>query len=387
MEKSQNAEIQKEYNRIHKSWLDLHYKTSAALFLLSLAVEAILGWMICNSDLLNTTIPIFVLKFFIAPASFNLVLILISFTVMKSERFSQEAKVYTVSIVFVLMCFVLFTVHIAFPSLYFFFAIPIVMTTVYADYRLTSITSVACLSAVVISQLLIKWDIDKVSIFDSFNHLGDFIISIVILLAFSAACMVVIRFERAKNEASVLKELDRNQLWQKLQMDELTGIYNRKALHNALRDMEEDETGNTYVFVMIDLDHFKVLNDSHGHLMGDQCLIEFGNILKDCCVDAMPCRYGGDEFSILFCNYNIEEVLGICSRIQKNMEVLCVGDYGELPVTASFGIAEYEKQMDMAQLIFCADQALYEAKISKNAISTYHNNGIGQMQMGTSMNP
>lgn len=379
MEKSKRAEIQKEYNRIHKSWLDLHFKTSAALLLLSFGVEAILGWMICNSDLLNTTIPIFILKFFIAPASVNLLLILISFYVMKSERLSQEFKVYTVSIVFVLMCFVLFTVHIAFPSLYFFFAIPIVMTTVYADYRLTLITSGACLALVTISQLLIKWDIDKVSVFDSFNRLGDFIISIVILLAFSAACMVVIRFERAKNEASVLKEMDRNQLRLKLQMDELTGIFNRKALQNALRDMEEDETGTNYAFVMIDLDHFKALNDRHGHLMGDQCLIEFGNILNECCGDAMPCRYGGDEFSILFSNCKMDEVIGTCRRIQKNMESLCVGDYGELPVTASFGIAEYVKEMDMAQLIYCADQALYEAKVSKNAISVYQG---GMRQMG-----
>ena len=379
MEKSKSAEIQKEYNRIHKSWLDLHFKTSAALLLLSFAVEAILGWMICNSDLLNTTIPIFILKFFIAPASVNLLLILISFYVMKSERLSQEFKVYTVSIVFVLMCFVLFTVHIAFPSLYFFFAIPIVMTTVYADYRLTLITSGACLALVTISQLLIKWDIDKVSVFDSFNRLGDFIISIVILLAFSAACMVVIRFERAKNEASVLKEMDRNQLRLKLQMDELTGIFNRKALQNALRDMEEDETETNYTFVMIDLDHFKALNDRHGHLMGDQCLIEFGNILNECCGDAMPCRYGGDEFSILFSNCKMDEVIGTCGRIQKNMEALCVGDYGELPVTASFGIAEYVKEMDMAQLIFCADQALYEAKVSKNAISIYQG-GMRQME-------
>lgn len=379
MEKSKNAEIQKEYNQIHKSWLDLHFKTSAALFLLSLAVEAILGFMICNSDLLNTTIPIFILKFFIAPASANLLLILISFNVMKSKRLSQEIKIYTVSIVFVIMCFVLFTVHIAFPSLYFFFAIPIVMTTVYADYRLTSITSGGCLVSVAVSQLLIKWDVDKVDIFDSFNHLGDFIISIVILLAFSAACMVVIRFERAKNEASVLKEMDRNQLRLKLQMDELTGIFNRKALHNALQDMEEDETETTYIFVMIDLDHFKALNDHYGHLMGDQCLIEFGTILNECCGDAMPCRYGGDEFSILFSNYNMDKVIATCRRIQKNMEALRVGDYGELPVTASFGIAEYVKEMDMAQLIICADQALYEAKVSKNAISIYQR---GMRQMG-----
>ncbi|MGB8451966.1 MAG: GGDEF domain-containing protein [Anaerocolumna sp.] len=375
MEKTQISEIQKEmqkeYNRIDKKWLNLHFRTSAVLFIFSFFVECLLGYMMCNSDQLNTSIPVFIFKFIILPCILNFTCILIDYLVICSEKVSQEKKVYIVSILFVVICFVVFTVHIAFSALYFIFAIPILLTIIYAKYRLTVVIFLLCVVSVTISELFIKWDADKVSIYESTIRLGNFMISLFILCAFFAVSMVLIRFEREKNAAGIQKEIERYHLQQKLQTDELTGIYNRRALHDTIKEMEADETESIYIFAMIDIDNFKTLNDTHGHLVGDHCLSQFGRLLKINCRDAIPFRYGGDEFCILFRNYAMEDAAKICEQIKNELQSVTLADDIKLSLTASFGISDYSKNMDMTRLIANADQALYAAKAVKNTICIY----------------
>lgn len=374
MDNSDNIiEIQNEYKKIDYKWLQLHFKLSVGLVLFSLFVEIVIGVLMCNSDELNTTIPIFLMKFLIIPFALNILCILIDYKVIGTKRISQEIKVYIVSMLMVVISFVLFTVHVAFSALCFIFAVPILLTIIYANYRLTIITAISSMTSLIISELFIKWDKDKVSIFEDVNIMGDFIISLFILLAFSAVCMVVIQFEKEKNAASIQKEMERHQLQIKLQIDELTGIYNRIAFRNALKDMEEDVSDNLYIFVMIDIDNFKNLNDTHGHMVGDQCLIEFGKILTANCVDAIPFRYGGDEFCILFKNHSINQVLGTCQKIKNDFANCNVCDTTKVSLTSSFGIAMYVKNMLTTKLIANTDKALYEAKTVKNAICIYRN--------------
>jgi diguanylate cyclase len=223
----------------------------------------------------------------------------------------------------------------------------------------------------IISELFIKWDVDKESIFGDGIRLGDFFISIFVLLTFFVICIVVIHFEKEKNVAGMQKEIERYKLQQRLQIDELTGIYNRIGFRNAIQDMEEDTSDNTYVFAMVDIDNFKLLNDSLGHVTGDHCLIEFGKILKNNCGRAIPFRYGGDEFCILFQNHTINEAVEICKRIQNDLKAININGKTDLPLTASFGVASYASDMAPSKLIINTDKALYESKIVKDTITVF----------------
>lgn len=372
MEKSYIIEIQNEYNRIDNKWLNLHYKTSVGLVIFAFLIECLIGWFMCNTDELHTTIPIYLLKFLIIPSALNALCIVIDYNVIHSVKISQERKIYIISLLIVVICFIIFTVHVAFSAIYFIFVVPILFTMIYGNYKLTTIISISSIAAVIISELYLKWDIDKVNIMEDPIRFGDFIITLFILVAFWAISMVVIRFEREKNAASIQKEIERQQLQQRLQIDELTGIYNRIAFRNAIKDMEEDETNNSYIFAMIDLDNFKNLNDSLGHLMGDHYLIEFGKVLRANCGDAVPFRYGGDEFCVLFCNRTLNDIVETCEKIQKDMKEIHVDNKTEVSVTASIGISIYSKGMVTSSLIINADKALYEAKTVKNKICIYN---------------
>lgn len=381
MEKSYALEIQNEYRRIDNKWLKLHYKTSIGIVIFAIFVECFMGIFMCNTDELHTTVPIFFLKFLIIPSGINLILIVIEHFTMKTSRISQETKMYIISLLFVVICFVLFTAHVSFFALYFIFASPIALTTIYGNYKLTTITSLASMISVSISELFIKWDIDKPNMMEDAISLGNFMISLIILVAFSALCMVIIRYEKEKNETSIQKDMERHQLHQRLHTDDLTGIYNRIAFRNAMKEVEEDISENSYIFVMIDIDNFKKINDSLGHHTGDQCLKEIGKILKECSGNALPFRYGGDEFCILFKNYCMNEVVDICKNIQKSLHEIKSDSIIKTSLTASFGISEYFAILGTDKLIINTDKALYEAKTVRNTIRIHEYNNSSDAEI------
>lgn len=363
--------VQKEYKKIDGEWLRLHYKTSIGLVIFSFLVELAMGMLLINSDMLSTTVYRFFLKFLIIPSGMNVILITLNMLIMKSKSFSQTYKIYSVSLIFVCINFILFTVHNTFVATYYISTIAIMLTIIYADYCVTSITAVTSIITIVITELFIKWDTDKISIFQSTHRLSEFLITLFVLIAFSIASMVVIRFEQKRNSASMQKEIERQQLQQSVHMDEMTGIYNRKAFHNELKYVEDTASEERHILAIVDIDKFKKVNDTWGHHIGDRCLIEFSKILKGYDTIITPFRYGGDEFCILFRDIDMIDAKSICEDIQLKVNSLVFADYPKLKLTASFGLAAISDQVDTVRLFIHADRALYEAKKIRNAICVF----------------
>lgn len=363
-------EIKQEYMKIDRDWLLLHYNTSIGLVVFAFIVECIMGAFLINSDMMSTTVYIFIMKFMIIPSAINVILLLISTKVLHSKTLSQKKKIYLVSLIFSGICFVFFTVHNTFTAIYYIFSLAIMLTVIYANYRLTVTTALVSIAAVTISELFIVWDLDRTSVFDSTYRLSNFIIALLVLVAFSMACMIVIRFEQKKNKASIKIEIERKQLQDIVQIDELTGIFNRKALQAAFKNIEKNSLINHYILGIVDIDKFKGINDSWGHHVGDRCLIEFAKILKDNSAKVTPFRYGGDEFCLLFCNVSKKEAESICRNIQCELNQPYFQDCPDLKLTASFGLAE-NKGEDSGRLFIHADYALYEAKKTRNSICIF----------------
>ena len=364
------SEIESEYRRIDTNWLKLHYNTFALLVVFGFLVECVLGTSLYLSGYIEIPLERYVLKYIAAPLLTNLSLLLAGTMVNHAPKLSQSTKTYFVSLLFVCVCFVFYSVHIIFDTLFLIFTLPILLTVVYGDYTLTSFTSAAAILLKVVADLYIHWDPKKAdALLDRFEFTR-FLISICVLLAFYMACIVVIRFERAKISASIEKEIERHQMQLKLMTDELTGIYNRTALRSAFQRVEEDETGTSYAFVMIDLDNFKKLNDTLGHAQGDQCLREFGTVLKTRCTGGAAFRFGGDEFCVLFQNKTTDEIQVICEKIQEDLHKSALNQAGIL-LTASFGIARYQQPMSARDLLQNADAALYHSKKSRDAVCVF----------------
>lgn len=371
MERIHIEEIRDEYKKIDEKWLHLHFKAFFWLVIFVVIVECLMSVVLYRVGEIHSSLPRYLFKYLFAPFLFNMVFIIIDYTALYIMRLSLGMRIYIVSMMGVFNCFVIYSVHIMFSNLYFIFVIPILLTMVYANLKLTGITAAVSIVSVVISEMFIEWDSEKINIFENSDRLINFMVSLCVLVALSAVCLLVLRFEKKKNEASIQKEMERYKLKQKINTDALTKIQNRAALQAAFKGMERDMSGNRYIFSLLDLDCFKELNDSLGHIAGDSCLQGFGAILQENCGDATPFRYGGDEFCILFCNNTMEEAVEVCRRIQEELRRLELDTHSEMVLTASFGLCRYSRQMDTSVLLANADKALYVAKEKRNAIRVY----------------
>ena len=172
--------------------------------------------------------------------------------------------------------------------------------------------------------------------------------------------------------------------------DNLTGLYNDRYFYERL-DLETQKAideGSDLSLIFFDLDHFKGVNDTHGHLVGSQVLKEIAIIIEEVFLDsgAAASRYGGDEFVILLPGFSLEKSNDygetLREAIERNIFVSEGTSPGEPPlniegvITCSVGIASLEKEEEnelkelKAALIRAADSAMYRAKdLGKNQVS------------------
>ncbi|CUT12243.1 diguanylate cyclase putative [Bradyrhizobium sp.] len=150
--------------------------------------------------------------------------------------------------------------------------------------------------------------------------------------------------------------------------DVLTGLNNRRyLLEMARRELLRAERHKTPLSVLtIDVDHFKSFNDNHGHDAGDAVLRHVGEILRTLFADdAVPCRFGGEEFVVLLPNTDMDEAVARAEALRGKIEALTIRyAEGHLPrVTISAGVASFpEAGGNFTELLRVADDALYRAK-------------------------
>ena len=167
------------------------------------------------------------------------------------------------------------------------------------------------------------------------------------------------------------------QLLQESQTDSLTGLANRKTFdecfsrvyelqpmendHPVAVDLRKSQSPTSYWIAMIDIDHFKSVNDRFGHLYGDEVLILLAHLLKNALRnDDLVFRFGGEEFVLMIRCHDREEAAGLLERLRKSVETQNIPQVGQ--VTISIGATEMIRNTFAGTLLDYADKALYFSK-------------------------
>lgn len=182
---------------------------------------------------------------------------------------------------------------------------------------------------------------------------------------------------RDSHNKSVLLAEEKQQLQQahtkavkESQKDHLTGLSNRLALKEMLAQLARTDfdIGATTGVILFDLDHFKTINDTYGHNVGDDILVFVSTVLNEQTLRAndFKCRYGGEEFLLILPGANMEKTIEVAENIRSKLEssVAYAIDDLILNITASFGVAIHHSNQaeTLKNLIAQADEALYRAK-------------------------
>jgi diguanylate cyclase (GGDEF)-like protein len=177
-------------------------------------------------------------------------------------------------------------------------------------------------------------------------------------------------------DRSIRYALERTRLLKKIRelavRDALTGLYNRRELHRFLEYeiIKSKRYNHAFSLLMMDIDHFKEINDRFGHRVGDEILQQVAQLIltntRGC---DLPARYGGDEFIIVLPETPAPNGLLGAERLRRVVETIFIqvgnemGELEKLDITVSIGVAGYPEDAEAGeQLIDLADQALYQGK-------------------------
>lgn len=185
--------------------------------------------------------------------------------------------------------------------------------------------------------------------------------SILLIILMLVFIIIKMKFDKVKESRRVLFE--------KTQIDSLTGVFNREGCENKIKEyLKKDIKEFYYAFIIIDIDNFKQVNDKFGHKVGDNLLKEFSSIMKENFrnIDVIS-RLGGDEFIIFMENINdsnldiVEKKLKfLCNTMNKNIHI----DNLEQEISLSIGAVISKGNADFNELYIQADKLLYEVKYS-----------------------
>lgn len=154
-------------------------------------------------------------------------------------------------------------------------------------------------------------------------------------------------------------------------IDSLTGLYNRRYIYTMLEEVikEARAEGKSFCILMLDIDHFKLINDTYGHQTGDTVLRNIAHVIKDTLREEdFAGRYGGEEFLVILCDTQLNQANMVSERIRENVSKIRFKEKN-LHVTISGGLVEYNCE-NALKLVDHADKLLYVAK----------NNGRNQIQ-------
>jgi diguanylate cyclase (GGDEF)-like protein len=158
-------------------------------------------------------------------------------------------------------------------------------------------------------------------------------------------------------------------LQQKVLCDELTKLMNRRSLERELEQLSMAAVWTVqppFSVIVCDIDYFKTVNDAHGHLVGDEVLIELSQRIEAQLRRGTPAyRYGGEEFVVLLTETPLDQAIDVAERLRRSIRSRSmVTQAGALEITASFGVAQQSPSSDRTawDVMQRADKALYEAK-------------------------
>ena len=172
----------------------------------------------------------------------------------------------------------------------------------------------------------------------------------------------------SRSTRRMLKALARQNLQLKLlgRIDPLTTVYSRdywwKKARTALQQYRTSQEQTS--LLVIDIDHFKTVNDVYGHIVGDEVLKQIGLSIRSCLRSHdIAGRYGGDEFTVLCKHANAKEAYSVALRICDKLAQIRIREYPELRVSASIGVAAADASIgSVTEWVKAADSALYSAK-------------------------
>ena len=361
--------IFQEYNNPQiQKWINAHYYCGIAVIVAGCILEFLGYFVLMYYHMVASAPEVYFLKYLLVPTGLNALLFIGAYFLMRATP-NMGNKATIVSVMLILMVFVVYTIHMHYNSIGAGFAAAIMSTIIYGNTKITTISGVTAFFTKLISDLFLVYDPNfKPHRIDSDDSFLNFVVSMIGIIGIYALSIIVLRIEKDKQSLILTANHEKLRLAHQVVIDDLTGIYNRTGLRNAFDRILEESSAHI-ILAMIDMDHFKEINDTYGHGTGDDYLRELGGLLQQLSSSNIQAfRYGGDEFCLIFKNVSMVDAERTCKVLQSAyLKSAVCGKF--VPMTLSIGMVESRELERPSELIHMADSALYRAKKNRGTIT------------------
>ena len=369
MDKDIDCERDKEYIEPIR-WCRYIVNTGYATAALMILAHVI--WYFAARSVLARSPDDYLRNYIVLPAIGLFALTFFADLFVRSQRFSLVSKEYLSLTLFVIFSFYLSLTHDIARVLLASFILPIFASTIFLNVKITRwifwISSLAV--------LLVGVKIYLSGKLDSNMLMQIFVVCFMFLCSYLLA-KVLILYGRDNLRTLMLFDNKQQNMQEQLKLDPFTGLNNRKTFDDYLPRLVEkcQNTQKSLSLAIIDIDHFKSVNDLCGHAMGDRVILYLSQTLKNIQNENIRAfRIGGDEFSMLFEGCSTEETYRICEAVRTQMESCPLRTANDERVTLSCGVVCTDPEnADLEMLKNAADSALYAAKNNgRNQVVIYN---------------
>jgi len=201
---------------------------------------------------------------------------------------------------------------------------------------------------------------------ESLNMRLEYIISIIVFVSISLIFPAAVGYRLIESDEKMQTKIRRL-----AEEDYLTRLYNRRKIHQIIDNeiIRSKRYNSAFAVIMMDIDDFKNINDTHGHNTGDRALVQFATTLRQTVRESdIAGRWGGEEFLVICPETTIEGALSLAEKLRSTIENTEFAGIGKM--TASFGATGIKHGDNVRSMIHRADKALYSAKhAGKNKVS------------------
>lgn len=303
----------------------------------------------------------YIISFIIMPSVINVALVILCHRV-NVMSIKVQIKNYFLLITASLIAAVMAYIHCVVGAILTVFTIPVFITILFGQKRITGVITV-------INGILLIFSTIHSAMYhhDSIYFYLNAAVAITLLLSAYLLSTVLIAYNKANSDYVYTSYQTQLSLNEEARNDSLTGLYNQKTFQSLLKGaMEKAKLHKTPMsLAIIDLDDFKDINDTFGHLEGDQVLLQFTNLIKQQCNDgeAYVSRYGGDEFAVIYPKASKELAYLRLETLRQRCRQIPRSKIRSGEISFSAGISYYmDGEMNENLLFHQADSALYQAK-------------------------
>lgn len=339
-------------------WCQYLVKAGYATVIVIISAHVI--WYFAARKILAYPPDIYLKDYIILPGIGLLLLNFIADLFVRSHRVPLIFKEYAVLILFVIFSFYLSFTHKIASVLLSSFILPIFASTIFSNIKITRRIFILSNPLMFCSGIKTYFSYD----FDS-RILMEIFVAWDMLVCSYLLAKVLIRYGQDNLISLVQSYHQQKRMQERLKLDSYTNLFNKKTFDDYLPILfGKCKDDNVLLsLAIIDIDHFKHINDVYGHIVGDRVLLYLTQIFKSNETENIKIfRIGGEEFALTFENYGVEDAFNICERMRSVMESSVISDIDKKGVTFSCGLACTNGLSNSYDLAKAADTALYTAK-------------------------